>query len=192
VAAAVVVIEMTFARMTSSSTNQSTAIQNLRGFIMYARTFLLGVVVTFVCFMATHVTALEGLIRPRCPHCQSDAGVCHKEVVTHRCRMVEEKKPIKKTVYECKEVPYCETKLPRFLAPNCCPECSDCVKYKKVLVKREITCGETTKMKCVVEEVVHKVPCCIQCQQALAPLPQDEMIGATASQVEPVHVEIVR
>lgn len=159
---------------------------------MVARTCLLAVFVTTVCLLTTCTSALDVLVRPRCPHCQAEAGVCHKEVVTHRCRMVEERKPIKKTVYECKEVPYCEHKLPRFLQSSCCPECSDCVKYKKVLVKREITCGETTKMKCVVEEVIHKVPCCSQCQQAFAPLPQDEMIGATASQLDPVHVEVVR
>ena len=99
-----------------------------------------------------------------CPHCQSQEGVCYKEVVEHVCRLVEERKPIKKTVYECKEVPYCQHKPAKFFQCDSCPECQACPKYKKVLIKKEIVCGEKCTTKCVVDEVIRKVPCCNHCQ----------------------------
>jgi hypothetical protein len=71
----------------------------------------------------------------------------------HRCQLVPATKQIKKTVYEVQEVPYCVKKLPPlfgFHKHGCddCPEC-DCVRYKKVLVKREIVCDEVCTTKCV-------------------------------------------
>ncbi len=95
-----------------------------------------------------------------CPHCKD--GVCYQEVVTYRCKMVPDNKPIKKTVYECREVPYCQHALPRFGQCDCCPECKDCPKFKKVLVKKEIVVGETCGTKCVPEKFVERipVPCC--------------------------------
>ena len=121
------------------------------------------------------VKAADEVVTVPCPHCRAREGVCYLEVVTHRCRLVEEKKPIKKTVYECREVPYCEQKLPRFLAGEGCPECRECVKYKKVLVKKEVVCGATSRWKCIVEQVVHKVPCCNRCQECVTELPRDEI-----------------
>ena len=64
------------------------------------------------------------------------------------CKMVEVKTPIKKIVYECKEVPYC---LPKPHHGCCCPECEACVRYKKVLIKKEIVVGEKCEYKCVPE-----------------------------------------
>lgn len=86
------------------------------------------------------------------------------QCVTHSCQLVPEVKPIKKTVYEVQEVPYCLKKLPPLLSLfhhhdcNCeqCAECQ-CVRYKKVLVKKEVVCGEICTTKCVVQE--HHVPC---------------------------------
>lgn len=95
-----------------------------------------------------------------CPRCQK--GVCYQEVVTYRCKQVPDNKPIKKTVYECREVPYCQHKLPGLLHGACCPECEACPKFKKVLVKKEIVVGETCGTKCVPEKFVERipVPCC--------------------------------
>ncbi len=88
-----------------------------------------------------------------CPHCQK--GGCDN--VTYRCKMVPDVKPIKKIVYECREVPYCNHQLPKFgHGCDCCPECQACPKFKKVLVKKEIICGEKHGMKCVPEAI----PCC--------------------------------
>src|SRR5687768_3263549 len=92
-------------------------------------------------------------------------GVCH------RCRVVEEVKPIKKTVYDFKEVPFCLTKLPHCGHCGHCDDCRECkhVRYKRVLIKREITCGETCVTKCIPEEFVERKlvkvcrPAC-QCQ----------------------------
>ena len=115
----------------------------------------------------TMVSAGEG--RCGCRHCSAPDGCCWQEVVTHRCVLVPERKPIKKTVYECKEVPYCEHALPKFGHCDCCPSCKACPKYKKVLLKKEIVVGEICTTKCVVEEVVERVlgPCC-HCGQANA------------------------
>jgi hypothetical protein len=95
-----------------------------------------------------------------CPRCKE--GVCYREIVTYRCKQVPDKKPIKKTVYECREVPYCQHKLPRLGHGDCCPECDACPKFKKVLVKKEIVVGETCGTKCVPEKFVERipVPCC--------------------------------
>ena len=88
--------------------------------------------------------------------------MCYQEVVTYRCKQVPDNKPIKKTVYECREVPYCQHKLPRLGHGDCCPECEACPKFKKVLVKKEIVVGETCGTKCVPEKFVERipVPCC--------------------------------
>jgi hypothetical protein len=95
-----------------------------------------------------------------CPRCKE--GECYREIVTYRCKQVPDKKPIKKTVYECREVPYCQHKLPRLGHGDCCPECEACPKFKKVLVKKEIVVGETCGTKCVPEKFVERipVPCC--------------------------------
>jgi hypothetical protein len=84
--------------------------------------------------------------------------------VTHSCQLVPEVKPIKKTVYEVQEVPYCLKKLPPlfslFHSRDCnCDQCAECqcVRYKRVLVKKEVICGEICTTKCVPQE--HHVPC---------------------------------
>jgi hypothetical protein len=97
-----------------------------------------------------------------CPHCQEE--VVYQDVVTHRCVMVPDVKQIKKTVYECKEVPFCLHKLPSLFSHfkhDCCDDCPecDCPRYKKVLLKKEIVCKEVCGTKCLIEEVVERVPC---------------------------------
>ena len=93
------------------------------------------------------------------PQCSPEQLAYH-DVVTHYCKLVPETKQIKKTVYEVQEVPYCLKKLPplfSFHRHGCddCAEC-DCVRYKKVLVKREIVCAEICTTKCVVEQCIAK------------------------------------
>lgn len=117
-----------------------------------------------------------------CPHCPPEQ-IVYRDVVTHRCVQVPDTRQIKKTVYEVQEVPFCLPKLPPFLSlfhHQCCDECVECAcpRYKKVLVKKEIVCAEICGTKCVIEEVVERVPCrvcgtpCPQCAAAgLPPLP---------------------
>ncbi len=95
-----------------------------------------------------------------CPKCKD--GTCYQEVVTYRCKQVPDNKPVKKTVYECREVPYCEHKLPRLGHGDCCLECEACPKFKKVLVKKEVVVGETCGTQCVPERFVERIPvrCC--------------------------------
>jgi hypothetical protein len=113
-----------------------------------------------------------------CPHCgQCQEEICYQNVVTHRCVLVPDVKQIKKTVYECKEVPFCLHKLPKLFSHHkhdCCEDCPECEcpRYKKVLLKKEIVCEEICGTKCVIEEVVERVPCrvckpCPHCSQAV-------------------------
>ena len=108
-------------------------------------------------------------------HCPM-VEVCEwQDVVCHRCKMVEEKKPIKKTIYDFKEVPFCLTRLPKCGHCGHCDDCRECkhVRYKRVLVKREITCGETCVTKCIPEEFVERklVKVCRPSCQASVPCP---------------------
>lgn len=97
----------------------------------------------------------------------SPAQTGYRECVTHSCQLVPETKPIEKAVYEVREVPYCLKKLPplwSLFGRRGCQECGECAececpRYKKVLVKKEIVCGEICTSKCVVQEHVEQVPC---------------------------------
>jgi hypothetical protein len=95
-----------------------------------------------------------------CPHCGATFDCCYEQRVVARCRLQEDVKKVKKTVYEMREVPYCQKRL---TCGKCdCPECQACPHYKRVLVKKEITCGEKCETKCVPEETLEwvPVPCC--------------------------------
>ncbi len=101
-----------------------------------------------------------------CPHCQGQ--IVYRDVISHRCKLVPDKKQIKKTVYEVKEVPFCLHKLPPLHSlhhGDCAGDCAecDCPRYKKVLLKKEIVCEEICTTKCVVEEFVERVPCRVCC-----------------------------
>jgi hypothetical protein len=95
----------------------------------------------------------------------------YQACITHSCQLVPDVKPIKKIVYEVREEPYCVKKLPPLLGllhhrcGDCgqCDECQ-CVRYRKVLVKKEIVCGEICTTKCVVQEHVEHVPCQPPCK----------------------------
>jgi len=139
--------------------------------------FLLALVLTVVQSTAIGQNVAPVQVGPPCPE-----PVCYHDVICHRCVQVPDKREIKKTVYEVHEVPFCLPKLPplhSLLHHNCC--CDQCVecqcpRYKKVLVKKEIVCGEICGTKCVIEEFVERVPCkacapCPQCDGGLPPLP---------------------
>src|SRR5262245_14931464 len=72
-----------------------------------------------------------------CPECGQPPMICVPKV---------EKKPIKKTVYEVKCIPVCEHAHAKHHDCNCCPTCH--LFYKKVLVKKEIECGEKCTVVC--------------------------------------------
>jgi hypothetical protein len=105
----------------------------------------------------TRVTMLLLLLAPALAGC----AVCHgpscgdgccAPPTCYTCR--PEVKPVKKVVYECKLVPYCEHRLPHCGDCQCCPQCQTCPKFKRVLLKREIECGQA--WTCAPEEA----PCC--------------------------------
>jgi hypothetical protein len=128
--------------------------------------------VVIVCLLAGFAgfeASLGQEVQPVSSPCPPDKIVYH-DVITHRCKLVPQTKQIKKTVYEVKEVPLCLTKLPPLLSllhHQCCDECPECEcpRYKRVLLKKEVVCAEVCEMKCVVEEIVERVPCraCASC-----------------------------
>lgn len=111
--------------------------------------------------LATHVATYAVGGHHCCPQCGASSECCFQEIIVHRCKLVPDSKPIKKIVYEMKEVPYCSHKLCHCDDCDCCAECKACPKYKRQLVKREIVCGEKQGTKCVVEECkeIIAVPC---------------------------------
>jgi hypothetical protein len=120
----------------------------------------LGIATALGTFVSAEDAAPGYLVEPQ-------AAVCYQDCITHSCRLVPEKRQIKKTVYEVQEVPFCVKKLPPLWSLLChhgcddcevCPDCQ-CPRYKKVLVKKEIVCKEICTTKCVVEEHVERVPC---------------------------------
>ena len=140
------------------------------------RTKLLVAFAAFASLAALSYSGAADLLGHHCDggshcHCPMVEECEWQDVVCHRCKLVEEKKAIKKTVYDVKEVPYCLTKLPKCGHCGDCDECRECkhVRYKKVLIKKEITCGETCTVKCVPEEYIERKlvkvcrPAC-QCQ----------------------------
>jgi hypothetical protein len=129
-----------------------------------------------------------GPVQAPCPHCQGQ--IVYHDVVSHRCKLVPDKKQIKKTVYEVKEVPFCLHKLPPLFSHHhgdCCDDCPecDCPRYKRVLIKREIVCEEVCGTKCVVEEFVERVPCRVCCPDCPSCGPASQVPG---SSVPPVVV----
>lgn len=96
-----------------------------------------------------------------CPKCGAPQECCYKEMKVSRCKQVPETKPIKKTVYEMKWVPYCSHDMSSCTECGRCTECEACPRFKRQLVKKEINCGEKKSTKCVVEEVTEMVavPC---------------------------------
>jgi hypothetical protein len=109
-----------------------------------------------------------------CPHCAGQ--VVWRDVVRHECKLVPETKQIKTTVYEVQEVPFCLHKLPPLWGRHgdCCDACRECgcVRYRKVLLKKEVVCDEICTTKCVVEEFVERVPCrecCPSCPKYAQP-----------------------
>ena len=75
----------------------------------------------------------------------------------HECVTKPGVKTVKKTVYDVKCVPVCEHQPAKFLAPcDCCPVCK--LKYKKVLIKREVS-TEVCITTCVPVEVCPHCAC---------------------------------
>lgn len=108
----------------------------------------------------TGAAELLGPGHHRCQDCEQGPmveSIEYQNVVSHRCKMVDDKKVTKKWVYECKEVPFCLHRVPRVGQCDCCPECQACPRYKRVLIKKEIVVCEEPITKCVPEECVETV-----------------------------------
>ena len=100
----------------------------------------------------------------------------------YACQLVTEQKPIKKTVYECREVPFCLHELPKFGHHDCCPQCG-CVRFKRVLVKREVIVGYECVTKCVPQPMGKPAP---SKDVPQAPLDPAYFRGADLSSAAPV------
>lgn len=68
------------------------------------------------------------------------------------CQRVMDNKPIKKTIYCCKLVPFClpGCQNPLRCGQTCCGECEAQPRWKRVLLKKEIVVGHTCGTKCEV------------------------------------------
>ncbi len=119
-------------------------------------------------FLATAVLlqTLPGFANHHGKHCCPQCGCTEMqcvEVTQQQCKMVTEKVPVKKTVYETKQIPHCGHSMSGHHGKGC-PQCAACPRMKTVLIKKEIKCGEKTETKCVAEDVVVLVPiCCPKC-----------------------------
>ena len=99
-----------------------------------------------------------------CPNCGCGQGARVVEVSRTICKMVTKQEPIKKTVYEKKEVPFCEHCVGPLGHHPVCPQCKACGKTRTVLVKKSIECGQKTVHECVPEVVIeHVVVPCTKC-----------------------------
>ncbi|MSR56402.1 MAG: hypothetical protein EXS05_01860 [Planctomycetaceae bacterium] len=79
-----------------------------------------------------------------------------------QCVVVPDTKTTKKWVYSTKLVPFCVKGCPNLFkcrhdACETCPECESCVRYKRVLIKREVV-TKTEGFKCI--------PLCEACRNA--------------------------
>lgn len=107
--------------------------------------------------------------------CGCESGQCQCEICgNEHCVLVPETKTTKKWVYATKLVPYCLLKCRnpfhgRDEGCDSCPGCESCVRYKRVLVKREVV---TTK------QIYKCVPACEACR-ARAHVPGSSPIPPT-------------
>ncbi len=104
-----------------------------------------------VAMLATGMTLAMLRAEGGCPsggNCHS-AGCPHGPA--HECVLASEMKEIKKTVYDVKWVPVCEHRPSRLFGCGCCPVCQ--LKYKKVLIKQEITVCRSCGLTCVPQEL---------------------------------------
>jgi hypothetical protein len=107
----------------------------LRFMVLAAALVLLGT--TFS--IRAEVGSPSGPESPLCRDGRCRCGSCGAE----HCRVVPDIKTTKKWIYCTKLVPYCRKKCPNPLhcKSDCCdtcPQCESCVRYKRVLMKREV------------------------------------------------------
>ncbi len=98
-----------------------------------------------------------------CPNCGCSHGIQVIEVSRTICKMVTKQEPIKKTVYEKKEIPFCEHCVAPIGHHHVCPRCNACGKTHTVLVKKSIECGKKTVHECVPEVITEQV--CVPCKE---------------------------
>ncbi len=111
-----------------------------------------------------------------------------EECQDYTCQLLTEQKPIKKTVYECREVPFCLHQLPKFGHCECCPECG-CVRFKRVLVKKEIIVGYECVTKCVPQPLGKGIPDKGAPQAPVsAPVSEDYYRGVDLSSLPPAVI----
>ncbi|HUE70553.1 MAG TPA: hypothetical protein VMP01_06655 [Pirellulaceae bacterium] len=103
-------------------------------------------VATIVGLLGTYVLRANDTFAP--PPVQAPAKDYWLACEDYECKLITEQRPIKKTVYECREVPFCLHVLPKFGHCESCPECG-CVRFKRVLVKKEVIVGYECVTRCI-------------------------------------------
>jgi hypothetical protein len=140
------------------------------------------ILIAAVVVSAGTALVLRAEVNVRQVSCESCCGdeVCQCAVCgCNHCVAVPDTKTTKKYVYATKLVPYCLTKCPnpfkcRHDSCESCANCEDCVRYKRVLVKREVV---TTKTGCKC------IPTCEACQARNQSAPQSPAKGLPGAPV---------
>ena len=114
------------------------------------KTLALSLIAGWSVFLAGAVAAAQ------CPHCGGN-GFPAPDVASYRCVKAPEVKPVTKTQYDVKTVPFCLPKLAGFLR-GCCPLDCDHPRFKRVLMKRDVNVEPICDVKCVVEAVIPPAP----------------------------------
>lgn len=96
--------------------------------------------------------------------------VVYKEVVRKVCREVCDVKKVTKWVYDCKTENFCLKQCRP--GHKCSEDCASCKgPYQKNLLIKRMVVEEHPTTKCVVEEVVERVPCVVYRKVPCAAVP---------------------
>lgn len=133
--------------------------------IRFCRVAAVIAVVGAVCSMPFQKRLQSVAAEPNCGNSGPGAPVsgCYCEVCgSDQCVVVPDTKTTKKWAYSTRLVPFCVKSCPnpfkcRHAASQSCPSCESCVRYKRVLIKREVV-TKTAGFKCI--------PLCEACREA--------------------------
>lgn len=121
--------------------------------------YVMGVIIACAGLALLYQTTLAAhppTARPSCePGYTIVEEIQYREVVRRCCKVVPEVKKTTKWVYGTKDDAYCLPKL-RLLQGGACTTCTT-PQCRQLLVKKPVVHGTTT-YKCVIEEVIEKVP----------------------------------
>lgn len=111
-----------------------------------------------------------------CAACSPCQEIVYKEVIKKVCRQVPDVKKVTKWVYDCKTEDFCIKQCSGLLgkggsgcssgcSTGCdsgCPNGTCSGPYQRTLLIKRLVTTEVPTTKCIVEEVVERVPCVVK------------------------------